>query len=105
MTPAGLEPAIPGSVGRCLIHWATGPAFLNFLTKVIGADDCPMNNWLGALIKWVALTNEFDGIWEHLGQHPFLSPAREPGPEHSAVHTILLGGLVGSLGAEVTTRP
>ena len=28
MTPAGLEPAIPGSVGRCLIHWATGPAKL-----------------------------------------------------------------------------
>ena len=25
MTPAGLEPAIPGPVGRCLIHWATGP--------------------------------------------------------------------------------
>jgi hypothetical protein len=25
MNPAGLEPAIPGSVGRCLIHWATGP--------------------------------------------------------------------------------
>ena len=25
MTPAGLEPAIPGSIGRCLIHWATGP--------------------------------------------------------------------------------
>ena len=25
MTPAGLEPAIPGSVGRCLIHWAMGP--------------------------------------------------------------------------------
>ena len=25
MTPAGLEPANPGSVGRCLIHWATGP--------------------------------------------------------------------------------
>ena len=24
MTPAGLEPAIPGSVGRCLIYWATG---------------------------------------------------------------------------------
>ena len=22
--PAGLEPAIPGSVGRCLVHWATG---------------------------------------------------------------------------------
>jgi hypothetical protein len=28
MTPAGLEPAIPGSVGRCLIHWATGPCAL-----------------------------------------------------------------------------
>ena len=28
MTPAGLEPAIPGSVGRCLIHWATGPCIL-----------------------------------------------------------------------------
>ena len=26
MTPAGLEPAIPDSVGRCLIHWATGPS-------------------------------------------------------------------------------
>ena len=25
MTLAGLQPAIPGSVGRCLIHWATGP--------------------------------------------------------------------------------
>ena len=23
---AGLEPAIPGSVSRCLIHWATGPS-------------------------------------------------------------------------------
>ena len=23
MTPAGLEPSIPGSVGRCLLHWAT----------------------------------------------------------------------------------
>ena len=28
MIPAGLEPAIPGSVGRCLIHWATGPDVL-----------------------------------------------------------------------------
>ena len=26
MTPVGLEPTIPGSVGRCLIHWVTGPA-------------------------------------------------------------------------------
>jgi hypothetical protein len=28
MTPAGLEPAISGSVSRCLIHWATGPIAL-----------------------------------------------------------------------------
>lgn len=28
MTPVGLEPTIPGSVGRCLIHWATGPSSL-----------------------------------------------------------------------------
>ena len=26
MTPAGLEPAIPGPVGRCIIHWALGPS-------------------------------------------------------------------------------
>ena len=32
MTPAGLEPAIPGSVGRCLIHWATGPS-VHFATE------------------------------------------------------------------------
>ena len=25
MTPAGVEPATPGSIGRCLIRWATGP--------------------------------------------------------------------------------
>ena len=28
MTPVGLQPTIPGSVGRCLIHWATGPPSL-----------------------------------------------------------------------------
>ena len=26
MTSAGLKPAIPGSMGRCLIHWATRPS-------------------------------------------------------------------------------
>ena len=35
MTPAGLEPAIPGSVGRCLIHWATGPlAIMSYLRRL-----------------------------------------------------------------------
>ena len=33
VTPVGLEPTIPGSVGRCLIHWATGPS-MDFLTKL-----------------------------------------------------------------------
>ena len=28
MTPARLEPAIPDSVGRCLIHWTTGPSIV-----------------------------------------------------------------------------
>ena len=31
MNPAGLEPAIPGPVGRCLIHWATGPYYATSL--------------------------------------------------------------------------
>ena len=30
VTPVGLEPTIPGSVGRCLIHWATGPLVEHF---------------------------------------------------------------------------
>ena len=33
MTLAGLEPAIPGSVGRCLIHWATRPSEMTTLEK------------------------------------------------------------------------
>ena len=38
LTPAGLEPAIPGSVGRCLIHWAwTLLLHTSFLRKFLGA--------------------------------------------------------------------
>ena len=44
MTPAGLEPAIPGSVGRCLIHWATGPAALIY-------SKAPAKR-RGALLRW-----------------------------------------------------
>ena len=41
MTPAGLEPANPGSVGRCLIHWATGPyACLGRHANKSGKEDC-----------------------------------------------------------------
>ena len=35
MIPAGLEPAIPGSVGQCLIHWATGPAITMLMKTAI----------------------------------------------------------------------
>ena len=37
MTPAGLEPAIPGSVGRCLIHWATGPDVFTWARGLAGS--------------------------------------------------------------------
>ena len=33
VTSAGLEPAIPGSVGRCLIHWATRPLRIFFAPR------------------------------------------------------------------------
>ena len=32
--PAGLEPAIPGLGGRCLIHWAT-EAISNFTAQML----------------------------------------------------------------------
>ena len=35
MTRAGLEPAIPGSVGRCLIHWATGPVARTVVARLL----------------------------------------------------------------------
>ena len=35
MTPVGLEPTIPGSAGRCLIYWATGPLGVTEVEKVI----------------------------------------------------------------------
>ena len=38
MTPAGLEPAIPGSVSRCLIHWATGPTNYVCEQGVVGSS-------------------------------------------------------------------
>ena len=37
LTPAGLEPAISGSVDRCLIHWATGPSETLFVCL---SDSC-----------------------------------------------------------------
>ena len=39
MTPAGLEPAIPGSVGRCLIHWATGPVMCTDGVNTLSTSD------------------------------------------------------------------
>ena len=40
MTLAGLEPAAPGSVGRCLLHWATGP-----LTMVQALKNGQRSRW------------------------------------------------------------
>ena len=44
MNPAGLEPAIPGSVDRCLIHWATGPYLKSQMLNTI-------------LIAWLRMKN------------------------------------------------
>ncbi len=61
MTLAGLEPAIPGSVGRCLIHWATKPDDLHSVCghcwpfAVCGPAERPV----GAVLlggAWPALT-------------------------------------------------
>ena len=49
MTPVGLEPTIPGSVGRCLIHGATGP--MGECSRILKSD---RHTWVGA-------TNEHDG--------------------------------------------
>ena len=35
MTPAGLEPAISGSVGRCLINWATGASLPPHVDSIV----------------------------------------------------------------------
>ena len=58
MTPAGLEPAIPGSVGRCLIHWATGP---------VGPCCCQQ------LTTCCSALQSFS-----LGENPFQTPGHQP---------------------------
>ncbi len=45
MTPAGLEPAIPGSVGQCLIHWATGPVHRQQSCIFTRAQNPQNNGW------------------------------------------------------------
>ena len=49
MTPAGLEPAIPGSVGRCLIHWATGPIAM-------------LSQWISSA-RVNSISNDHTAIW------------------------------------------
>ena len=49
MTPAGLEPAIPGSVGRCLIHWATGPMMQALVSVVCNSKRFNKNKSFGNL--------------------------------------------------------
>ena len=40
----GLEPTIPGSLGRCLIHWATGPLADLYETRCHDDDTAQLNN-------------------------------------------------------------
>ena len=64
MTPAGLEPAIPGSVGRCLIHWATGPLktmiarFIKSLQLKMETDDFAL--WLNSLVVFRMSASDAD---------------------------------------------
>ena len=56
MTPAGLEPAIPGSVGRCLIHWATGPSGALLQTQAIRGG----HSWACRITTgWCLVTSKF----------------------------------------------
>ena len=43
MTLAGLEHAVPGSVGRCLFHWATGPDEHKPVTEQDATGACPQH--------------------------------------------------------------
>ena len=69
MTLAGLEPAIPGSVDRCLIHWATKPdawicrnmyvlrsvvPHLRCLAYAPGLMCVWVGVWLGLVVAWSA---------------------------------------------------
>ena len=51
MTLAGLELAIPGSVGRCLIHWATGPAARDLRFPLRGARSICWRTLSPALLR------------------------------------------------------
>ena len=52
VTPAGLEPAIPGSVGRCLIHWATGPLIFLYWWLLSLAAIAFIAVWSSCLRTW-----------------------------------------------------
>ena len=84
MTPAGLESAIPGSVGRCLIHWATGPS--SSLWKTTDAQNffCPsLHLPLGVILEGQSdkLVNQHDFkprwlSWESVWLKIWRSPAQ-----------------------------
>ena len=54
MTPAGLEPAMPGSIGRCLIHWATGPITACFNPLTFGFSCKSHASALVLILEWGA---------------------------------------------------
>lgn len=44
--PAGLEPAIPGLGGRCLIHWATEAVGIDvFVVTIKGVNEKNIEMW------------------------------------------------------------
>ena len=79
MTPAGLEPAIPGSVGRCLIHWATGP--LSTISEEACSDPLgPVEGRANTWMKWVGDGGGEDG-GDDRGGWARATPARPDGDD------------------------
>ena len=57
----GLEPTIPGSVGRCLIHWATGPlqSWLSGKLSVLFLRGRSHLVWRWACLSWLHHAKSF----------------------------------------------
>ena len=94
MTPVGLEPTVSGSVGRRLIHWATGPvemkAFQHVRIKSILVEDCKLkqlHKWprqdsnLQSLAPWATYSSGHGACWyescakillSNLHRHPLI---------------------------------
>ena len=61
----GFEPTIPGSVGRCLIHWATGA--INFRNICVH----------GCVVKWYDSRSRCERSWVQFPAQPFCTTTKE----------------------------